>query len=304
MGAMRVTQGLMINRSLNDLSFQVRKLLELQHQLATGLKVNSPSDDPLAARRAVNIRASIAKNEQYTNNISSAGPQLLESTTSIQTVVSSLQRVQELVIEGGTGTVNQVQMNQIAIEVNQVLEGVLDEANHQTNGRYVFGGTRTLKEPFVATRDANNQITGITYQGNDKSIEIAVADGATVAINQSGDRVFQSQQDLFQTLINIRDNLQAGDKTSLQGPRLAELKTSQDQLLIATAALGSTQNRLDTLTANTDNFTQQLTSDLSDNIDGDYAETVINLNAQSNAYQAALNSAARVIQPSLLDYIQ
>jgi flagellar hook-associated protein 3 FlgL len=303
MGTLRVTQGMIVARSLSDLNRQTRRLLKLQEQLATGLKVNSPSDDPLAARRAVNIRSVIAKQEQYITNISSAGPLLEESGTSLQTVVSVLQRANELALQGANGTSSQTQMNELAIEVNQLIEATLTEANHQTNGRYVFGGTRTLDAPFVATRDAEGQITAVTYQGNNEAIEIGVTDGISVRINETGKDAFLSDQDVFQTLIDIRDNLLSGDKTSLETDRLTELTTTQNQLLISMAAIGATQNRLETLTTNTEASVDQLRVTLSDNIDADYAETVVNLNAQSNAYQAALEAAARVIQPSLLDFI-
>jgi flagellar hook-associated protein 3 FlgL len=294
---------MIVARSLSDLNRQTRRLLELQEQLATGLKVNSPSDDPLAARRAVNIRSVIAKQEQYITNISSAGPLLAESGTSLQTVVSVLQRANELTLQGANGTSSQTQMNALAIEVNQLIEATLTEANHQTNGRYVFGGTRTLDAPFVATRDAEGQITAVTYQGNDEAIEIGVTDGISVQINETGQHAFLSGQNVFQTIIDIRDNLLSGDKTSLQTDRLTELGDAQDQLLISMAAMGATQNRLETLTTNTEASVDQLRVTLSDNIDADYAETVVNLNAQSNAYRAALEAAARVIQPSLLDFI-
>jgi len=303
MGAFRVTQGMMVTRSLNDLNYQTRRLLKLQEQLSTGLKVNNPSDDPLAARRAVNIRGIISKQEQYINNVSSTGQLLLESTTSLQTVISALQRVRELTLQGANGTNSQVQMNQVAIEVNQLLESVFVEANHQTNGRYVFGGTRTLNAPFVATRDANNQITSVTYEGNNEDIEVAVTDGISVKINETGQRAFLSTQDVIKTLIDVRDNLLAGDKTSLQTERLTELTDAQNQLLISVAALGATQNRMDSLTSNGEDYVQQLRVALSDSIDADYAETVVNLNAQTNAYQAALNPTARVIQPSLLNFL-
>jgi len=217
--------------------------------------------------------------------------------------VSVLQRANELTLQGANGTSSQTQMNALAIEVNQLIEATLTEANHQTNGRYVFGGTRTLDAPFVATRDAEGQITAVTYQGNDEAIEIGVTDGISVQINETGQHAFLSGQNVFQTIIDIRDNLLSGDKTSLQTDRLTELGDAQDQLLISMAAMGATQNRLETLTTNTEASVDQLRVTLSDNIDADYAETVVNLNAQSNAYRAALEAAARVIQPSLLDFI-
>jgi len=218
-------------------------------------------------------------------------------------VISILQRVNELTIEGANGTLSQTQLDQIAVEVDQLLENVLTEANHETNGRYIFAGTRTLSTPFVATRDGNGRITAVTYNGNDETIEIQAAAGALVQINESGVNAFQSDQDVFQLLIDIRDNLYAGDQAALQGQRLAELKTALEQLLASLAKLGAVENRLDRMTINLEDNVTELQDTLSDNIDADYAQTVLNLNAQTNAYTAALNATARVIQPSLLDFI-
>jgi flagellar hook-associated protein 3 FlgL len=304
MGTMRVTQGLMVQRVLRNLNRNTQRIFELQTQLATGLKVNTPSDNPLAARRAINTRNEIDKDEQYVTNISSAGPQLLETVSSIQTVVDVMQRVRELTLQGASGTNGQDSLDALAAEVDQLLENVLTEANHETNERFVFGGTRTSQTPFVVTRDADGRITAVTYQGNQERIEIPVADNTTVTVNENGAQVFLDTQDVFQTLIDIRDNMLAGDQAALQSDRLVEIDRGMDQLLLAMARIGATQNRLERLSENTQDYVVQLRAVLSDNIDADYAETVINLDAQSNAYQAALQAAASVIQPSLLQFVR
>ena len=304
MGVRRVTQGIMINQSLRDLSSQTRGVLKLQKQLATGLKVNAPSDDPLSARRSINVRTSMSKNDQYMANISSISPQLTETDSSLSTMVSILQRVRVLTLEGANGTNSQTQRDTIAKEIDQLLESSLSEANHQTNGRYIFAGTKTLETPFVATRDADGNITAVTYQGNDEKTEISIGTNVSVEINQTGIDAFNDTQDIFQMIIDIRDDLKSGDGNSLQTTRLSELTTAQNQLLKVLSSNGAVQNRLERTTTNLEDYNLQLETVRSDNIDADYAETVIRLNAQSNAYTAALNAAGRVIQPSLLDYLQ
>jgi flagellar hook-associated protein 3 FlgL len=115
--------------------------------------------------------------------------------------------------------------------------------------------------------------------------------------------VFQSSQDIFQTLIGIRDDLLAGDQSSLQNARLTELDVAREQFSQAQSRVGAVQNRLDRTELEIEDFQVQLQELLSDSIDADFAEVLINLNAQSNAFQAALSAAARAIQPSLLDFI-
>ena len=304
MGAIRVTQSLIVLRSLYNLQAQMREIMKLQTQLATGYKVNAPSDDPVNARRAIDTRAIIQKNEQYIANIDAVKPQLTESDTAIQTVVSAVQRAHELTVQAANGTNSQQQLDQIAIEINQLIENVLVQANHQTNGRYIFGGTRTLAPPFEETRNAGGDIASVAYVGNDESIYVAISDGTNVVANETGSDAFVGAQDVFQLLVNIRDDMLAGNQVSLQEVRLGELDTSCDQLLVAMARIGSIQNRLERTGVDIDDFMIDYRELLSDTLDADFGDVVIRLNAQSNAYQAALNAAARVIQPSLLDFIR
>ena len=303
MSSIRITQGLLVQRTLNNLTRSLERLSVLQEQLATGLRVNAPSDDPIAARRAVNTRTTMQKNNQYLRNIESIAPKLTGTETCVSTALEVLQRAQELTIQGATGTNSQPQLDSIASEINQLIEEMLVQANHKTSGNYVFGGTRTLNEPFEAARDADGEITGVAYNGNDRIVSVAISDGITIGVNEPGSKVFLSNQDVFQILIDIRDSLRAGDQASLQNDLLGDLNDAAEQLHLSLARVGAVQNRLNRSTTNIEEFNAQLEVLLSDTIDADYAETILNLNAQSNAYQAALNAGARVIQPSLLNFI-
>lgn len=299
----RITQGLMAQRNLSNINYQLNKLMQLQNQLSTGMKVSAPSDDPLAARRAINIRSVLAKNEQYISNISSAGPQLTESTTTVQTMLDELLRARELATEGANGTYDSRQRANLAEEVNQILEDMVNLSNHQTNGRFIFGGTRTTASPYTVTRDGAGRISGVTYGGNDEYVQLQVADGVQVAINEPGSRVFQGSQDIFQVMISLRDDLLNNQPANIQNVRLAELQSTQEQLLSSLARVGGIQNRMENAASDDEDYSVRLQQTLSDNIDVDYAETMVNLNMQSNAFQAALNAGARTIQPSLLDYV-
>ncbi|HRI86897.1 MAG TPA: flagellar hook-associated protein FlgL [Candidatus Hydrogenedentes bacterium] len=304
MGTGRVTSQILVQRALTNLRNQSNRIIDLQTQLASGLRVNQPSDDPIDARRAINARAAIAKNEQYVQNIASAGPRLEETVTSLQTLTENLLRARELTLRGANGTNDQSSLDILAEEINQILEGVVNTSNHLTGNAYIFGGTRTTQAPFEVTRDVNGDITAVTYVGNTDDISASIGDGVQVVINEPGSAVFQGAEDIFQTLINIRDNMLAGDQASLQNARIAELETIRNQIGQGIARIGAVQNRFSAAEAELEDFQLQLQQLLSDSIDADFADVVLNLNSQSNAYQAALNAASRVIQPSLLDFIQ
>lgn len=304
MPALRITQSIMTNRVLRNLNTHTREILHLQDQLSTGRRVVSPSDNPINARRALSLRTLISNSQQYLDNISAISPQFQETSTSIETIYEYGQRARELALQAANGTYGPEQLNNIAAEIDQLLEGVLLTANHTTNGRYIFGGTRTDAPPYVATRDAGGQITSVGYVGNNEAIRMAVSDNATMAINEPGPSALQGGgTDIFQTLIDLRDNLRAGNQNSIRDLRLVELDQISDQAMGALARIGAKQNRLERLTTEFEDFILQYEEQMSNQVDADFADVVVSLNAQSNAYQAALSAAAQVIQPSLLNFL-
>jgi flagellar hook-associated protein 3 FlgL len=303
MGALRVTQGIIATRVLNNIQDQTRKLLALQEQLSTGLRVNSPSDDPIDARRAINAREILSKNTQFLENISNALPYLEETASTIQNVQQIYQRVRELTLQGANGTNGQPQLDAIAEEINQLLESAVAEGNHNIAGRYIFSGTRTKTEAFSVTRNGAGQIDSVTYEGNDETFELAIGTDATVVVNEPGSGVFLDLQDQYQTLIDIRDNLNAGNIAGLQ-TQLAELDNIDRQLGQGVARVGAVINRIELTEGDLVDFNFQLESLLSDRLDADFAETILKFNTQQNAYQAALTAGANSLQRSLLDFLR
>jgi len=218
MTALRVTTQLLVDRSVRNINNQTNRLLTLQEQLATGLRVNRPSDDPIDARRAVSIRSLIGKNEQYLANISMVNSPVAETNTSIETILSSFNRAWELTLRGANGTNAQSQLDALALEIDQILEGIFSTANHETNGRYLFGGTRTTAPPYEAVRNAEGEITAVNFVGNTEAVRVAISDVLDLQYNETGPDVFSETQDIFQTLIDVRDNLRAGDTGARLGP--------------------------------------------------------------------------------------
>lgn len=303
MGAIRVTQGMLTQRTLSNINSQLLRLARFQEQLSTGRRVNRPSDDPIDARRAIEIRTTISQSEQFISNITDARPHLVESEAMIQELVNIVLRAQELTIQAGNDTNSQQQLDFMAIEIDQLLEAATVSANHRTSGRSIFAGTRTLADAYSVTRVAG-EITAVTYQGNTQNIDITVSPGAPVTINIPGSKVFQSTVDIFAVLIGIRDDLRAGNKVSIRTTRLDELEAGASQLLQSEARLGAISNRFDAVTNNAEGFVLELQRVLSDKVDADFAAVMVGFNTEQNALQAALNAAARVIQLSLLDFIR
>jgi len=302
MATSRITPSLMADRSLNDINKQLARISKLQEQLSSGLRVNRPSDDPIDARRAINVRTLLQRNEQFIGNIDDVQPQVDETASALQGIVDVIQRAIELTTQGANGTNSQAQLDALALEIDALLETVFTTSNAQTNGRSIFAGTATLNPAFSATRVAG-EITAVTYDGNTDLFSVGISEGASISVNMPGSTAFQGSIDVFAVLIGIRDSMRAGNQADLSNVRLDQLQESLDQTLFGLARAGAVQNRLDRVSNNLQDTNLSLEALLSDKINADYAETVINLNVAQNSYQAALSAAGRILQTSLLDYI-
>jgi flagellar hook-associated protein 3 FlgL len=300
----RITSQILVDAVLADISRAQRRLAETQSTLATGKRIKAPSDDPVGTALALGLRTAISSTEQFMVNVRDAYTFATESEASLRVVIDSLHRARELTVSGATGTLNQDQRDIVAQEINEVLETVVDQANTQSNNRYLFAGTRTRLVPFQTSLDpVSGEITAVSYVGNSERFSVQVSEGITVPVNEPGDEVFQDIQDTFQTLIDIRDDLRAGDTDSLSNVRLGELDNVLTQLLNGTALFGAKMNRLELVQQRLEEQLLSFQTQLTETEDADFVETVVSLEAQQNAFEAALSAGARVIQPSLLDFI-
>lgn len=299
----RVTPSLIAQRTLRDINAQLGRIANLQERLSTGYRVNRPSDDPIDARRAINVRVLLQKNEQFIANIDDLEPQLADAEAALNGIVGVFQRALELTTQAANGTSGQEQLDAIALEIDGLLESALTAANTRTNGRTIFSGTRTLADAFSATRVAG-EITAVTYDGNNQVVSVDISDGAQIGANIPGTQAFQDTVDIFAVLIGIRDDMRAGNQANLSATRIDQISQALDQSLAGLARIGATSNRLDRTTNALEDGNVQLKGLLSDKIDADFADTVLNLNIAQNSYEAALSAAGRVLQTSLLDFIR
>ena len=146
------------------------------------------------------------------------------------------------------------------------------------------------------------EIASVQYVGNDEELQVQIGEGATATLNLPGSDVFQEDIDAFQVLIDIRDDLRAGDLVSLN-TRIGELEQVMTQTSRARAVYGANLNRLIFNQDRLEYDQVTLQDVLSQTEEADFAETVININMKEMALQAALEVGARIIQPSLLDFL-
>jgi flagellar hook-associated protein 3 FlgL len=298
----RITTGMVQRNVLADLNRVNDSLTRTHMKISSGKEITRPSDDPFNAARALHRRESLEGTQQFQRNVDDARSWQEISEQALSKITDSVSRVKELLVQGGSETLDQAGRDGIKAEIDQLLEGIKQEANASIGGRYVFGGTKTDVPPYQA--GAND-----AYQGNPDPIVRALGPGVSLPINVTGESFLGNGQasaddKLLHVLRDISDHLAAGDTASLRGTDLTRLDSNLDQLLGVRAGNGALSNRLEAAGDRLDQIEETTTQELSEIEDADIAKTMIDFNSQSAAYQAALKAGANIIQPSLMDFLR
>ena len=182
---MRVSTRQVQFTAINGILDRQSKLSKTQQQMATGKRVLTPADDPVAATRIHSLRESIDILEQYQSNADQVKNRLASEEGVIKGVVDTLQRVRELAVKGANGSLSQLDRRSIAKEVYTRLEALLGMANTMdANGEYIFAGNRGSTPPFVESGG------GVIYNGDDGQRRLQIGPDFYVANGDAGSDVF------------------------------------------------------------------------------------------------------------------
>jgi flagellar hook-associated protein 3 FlgL len=273
----------------------------LQNQVATGQRITRPSDDPGATGRVLEMQAEKQRLQQYARN-ADRSLEINQTTYSAITELKDISnRAGEMAVLG-LGALDPVANQSYATELNQLIEHGLQMVNSSFSGEHLFGGVKTDAPPFTATRDANGQITGVTYAGATSAAEFHVGDGASISPYNSP----ASNAELGTFLNNhvaMRDALQSGSSAAVEAAQPGIL-ASEDDILDAVTTLAATQTRLEGDQVQNEARFSELERLTSKETDADMSETIVRLTQTQTAYQAALQVGAQVMRVSLLDYIR
>ncbi|GGK23924.1 flagellar hook-associated protein FlgL [Caldalkalibacillus thermarum] len=296
---MRVTPKMISDQMLNNLNRNLSRLEKVQWQLSTGRKISKPSDDPVGLNYALRYRSELAANQQYQRNLDSALSWLENADTMVGQVVNVIQRARELTVQGSTGSNSAQSLQAIAAEIDQLIEQLREIANSRFNGKYIFNGQRTDQPPYPDDDFAAAQFdTG--------KIEFEVGRGVTIAVNQHAGEIFgegTETDNLFIVLGQIRDALRDNDPEAAEA-LLGQLDSRMDKVLEKWADIGARYNRLELMDNRLKDNTLNFTNLLSKTEDADLAEVIINLRTEENIYRSSLAAGARIIQPSLIDFLR
>ncbi len=296
MPAYRVTEKSVAANVLVGLQGNISRLGDIQQRLSGGKEISRPSDSPTGAVVAMQYRSDIALTKQYGRNADDGTGWLGTADTALTSVVEQVRRVRDLVLQGmssGSGGTPEARQG-IATEVDGIRNATIGEANSTYLNRPIFGGTTTGAVAY----DTNG-----VYAGDAGTVMRTVGGNQKVRVDTGGQAVFGTgSNQLFTVLADVANHLRT-DPTQL-GADLDRLDQVSQKLQSGLSAVGARYNQVAHARQSADDHLLSLTSQLSDVEDIDLPKTMTDLQLQQTAYQAALAAGARVVQPSLVDFLR
>jgi flagellar hook-associated protein 3 FlgL len=292
---MRVTHNSIASSVLANLQGNITRLGETQQRLSSGKQISRPSDSPAGTVSAMELRSQLSANRQYIRNAEDGVGWLNAADSALQGVSEQVIRARGLLLQGmSTGSTGQESRNALADEIRNISEAIRNAANTSYLDRPVFAGTTKEPEAYPA---------GGGFNGNGEPVLRSVGANTKVAVSLDGKAVFgDGNETIFQVLTDIADKLES-DPGALKAD-LSRLDARAASIRTGLATVGTRTNQLDRMRQAADDTIFHVTKSLSDVEDIDLPQTITELQLQQTAYQAALAAGARVVQPSLIDFLR
>ncbi|EMH4161463.1 flagellar hook-associated protein FlgL [Pluralibacter gergoviae] len=299
---MRVSTLMMYQQTMGGITQSQSLWLDYGEQMSTGLRVRSPSDDPIAASQAVVLSQAQAQNDQFTTARTFAQQRISQEESSLGQVTSAIQSAQEKIVYAGNGTLSDDDRASLAADLQGLRDQIYNLANGQDgNGRYIFGGYSSDKAPFSASGE---------YTGGASNVEQQVDSARTMVVGHAGSAVFDaisgngvkepdgsaSETNLFHMLDSAIAALKvpvAGDSAAQATSGAAIDKTNRglrnalNNVLTVRAEAGSQLKELDALNAQGGDRGLSQDRQMSALVNVDWNSTISNYYMQQAALKAS-----------------
>ncbi|NDD91176.1 flagellar hook-associated protein 3 [bacterium] len=321
---MRVTENMNFESSRGTIGQARARMNRLQEQAASTKRLNTPSDDPVAAGRLLGIRTDKVNNEQFLMNTKLAESFLTNSEQAVSEISDIIVRAKEIALAQSSGaSANPQTRLAVAEEVTQLYNQAVAAANRRVGDRYLFGGFKTTQTPF----DVDGK-----YRGDDGQMMLEISRDVFLGMNVPGEDVFNTRPDVARQNnegrppegadatrrpagasaqnINLFQELQAlriALLSSNEGGVRDTLERFDDLHAKLTAVRSMLGSRLQGVASASQSIERQsvtsaaLTSALED---ADMAQVMSDLAREETVFRGALASSQKLIQPTLLDFLK
>lgn len=301
---MRISTNTIYQTAISKISTLQAEQSKIQQQIASEKRVLTPSDDPIAASRALSISSSQSQNTQFANNRQVANTSLTGLDTSLGSITELLVSSRTNLV-GSAGTLSADQRTVLSTNLKASLKTLIGFANTKdATGNYMYAGFNSDTAAFTATA------SGATYNGDSNQQLLQVDSQRKMVVNAPGDSVFQAGgNDVFSTysdLITILDNPASTDADVTNGvaAALVSMDTAISTVANVRSSVGTRLNEIDALNDSGASRNLQYAQALSELVDLDYAQAISDLSQRKVILEAAQQSFVQITGLSLFNYIR
>lgn len=272
---------------------------QILKQLSSGLRLQTPSDDPAGAAALVEVQADDSATEQYVSNTNAMQTRMQAADSALNSVVLALQRTVTLGVQGATGTLSDADRQAIANELTGIKNQIVQLANSSLQGVYLFSGTATSITPYVLD---NSTASGIAYQGNGNSNQVEVGPNYWIQANVPGSSIFgDNSNGVFKA---VSDLLSAVTNNSGVDAATTEVEAVKNQVSASRVQYGNAMNQLSSSQGILNNVHLQLQQQITNLSAVDFAQAASNLVTAETSRNALLDVIAKSNGTSLFDYLK
>ena len=324
---MRITNASMVRSHLYDTQNNLTNMSKINQQISTGKVINTVSDDPHKAIKIMNINNEIKYTEKYNYNIDESVGWMNTTDGALDNVGNLLGEIKETILKVGNGTYSQNEMKSLNEDMNEKIKQLADTLNSTHGGKYLFGGSSVDDAPITVienpdgtvklefSKDKNGQTipntddlkadisSGINFDYNISVGEILnIKDGNGNTVNLLDE--INNLSTLMNDIANGDEQTAAKAKETLLNDTKGKIDTLFDHVVNERTSLGVRVSTAEKIKELNDEDILNIQDVLSKTQDTDVVEKFIELKSAEMIYQASIQVGAKLIQPTILDYIR
>lgn len=324
---MRITNASMVRSHLYDTQNNLTNMSKINQQISTGKVINTVSDDPHKAIKIMNINNEIKYTEKYNYNIDETVGWMNTTDGALDNVGNLLGEIKETILKVGNGTYSQNEMKSLNEDMNEKIKQLADTLNSTHGGKYLFGGSSVDDAPITVIENPDGTVklefskdkNGQTIPNTD-DLKADISSGINIDYNISVGEILNIKDgngntvnllDEINNLSTLMNDIANGDeqtaakaKETLLNDTKGKIDTLFDHVVNERTSLGVRVSTAEKIKELNDEDILNIQDVLSKTQDTDVVEKFIELKSAEMIYQASIQVGAKLIQPTILDYMR
>lgn len=324
---MRITNSSMIRSHMYDTQNNLTNMSKINQQISTGKVINTVSDDPHKAIKIMNINNEIKYTEKYNSNIDETVGWMNTTDGALESTGNLLNEIKETILKVGNGTYSQNEMKSLNADINEKIKQLADTLNSTYGGKYLFGGSSVDDAPITVIENPDGTVklefskdkNGQTIPNTD-DLKADISSGINIDYNISVGEILNIKDgngntvnllDEINNLSTLMNDIANGDeqtaakaKETLLNDTKGKIDTLFDHVVNERTSLGVRVSTAEKIKELNDEDILNIQDVLSKTQDTDVVEKFIELKSAEMIYQASIQVGAKLIQPTILDYIR